>query len=129
MIYEGSSEGGYIKGDVRMTTGLEFLKNVAIDTHFLTRGRIVRMTQAIATNPECIGIGLEEDTAILVTNGGNVEVVGSGLVTVVDGMGMTETNIFDIQNGQPFTVKGLRVHMLGNGDTYELPTYHRVQIT
>ncbi|MGV3541115.1 MAG: cyanophycinase [Rufibacter sp.] len=128
MIYEGESDGGYIKGDVRMTTGLEFLKDVAIDTHFLTRGRIVRMTQAIATNPECIGIGLEEDTAILVTEGGNVEVVGSGLITVVDGSGITETNIFDIDNGEPFTVKGLKVHLLGDKDEYFIPTYSRVQL-
>ncbi|WP_181308304.1 cyanophycinase [Rufibacter sp. XAAS-G3-1] len=128
MIYEGESEGGYIKGDVRVTTGLEFLKNVAIDTHFLTRGRIVRLTQAICTNPECIGIGLEEDTAIFVTQGGNVEVVGSGLVTVVDGMGITETNIYDIGNGQPFTAKGLRMHMLGNGDEYVVPSYKRFQL-
>lgn len=128
MIYEGESQGGYIKGDVRMTTGLEFLKNVAIDTHFLTRGRIVRMTQAICTNPECIGIGLEEDTAILVTDGGKMEVVGSGLVTVVDGMGITESNIYEIENGQPFTAKGLRVHLLGNEDTYLIPAYERLQL-
>jgi cyanophycinase len=128
MIYEGESEGGYIKGDVRITTGMEFLKNVAIDTHFLTRGRIVRMTQAIATNPECIGIGLEEDTAILVTEGGHVEVVGSGLVTVVDGMGITDTNIYAIQTGEPFTVKGLRVHLLGDMDKYFIPSYARLQM-
>ncbi|MBC3539958.1 cyanophycinase [Rufibacter sediminis] len=128
MIYEGESQGGYIKGDVRLTTGLEFLKNVAIDTHFLTRGRIVRMTQAICTNPECIGIGLEEDTAILVTDGGNIEVVGSGLVTVVDGMAMTETNIYAIENGQPFTAKGLKMHLLGDEDRYVIPPYQRVQL-
>ncbi|WP_210463621.1 MULTISPECIES: cyanophycinase [Rufibacter] len=128
MIYEGESQGGYIKGDVRLTTGLELLKNVAIDTHFLTRGRIVRMTQAICTNPECIGIGLEEDTAILVTDGGHVEVVGSGLVTVVDGMGITETNIYEIANGQPFTAKGLKVHLLGDEDKYIIPGYQRVQV-
>ncbi|WP_205503689.1 cyanophycinase [Rufibacter psychrotolerans] len=128
MIYEGESQGGYIKGDVRVTTGLEFLKNVAIDTHFLARGRIVRMTQAICTNPECIGMGLEEDTAILVTQGGHVEVVGSGLVTVIDGMGLTETNIYEIGNGEPFTAKGLRVHLLGDKDEYDVPSYKRFQL-
>ncbi|MFC6997525.1 cyanophycinase [Rufibacter roseus] len=128
MIFEGESEGGYIKGDVRITTGLEFLKDVAIDTHFIARGRIVRMTQAIATNPECIGIGLEEDTAILVTEGGKVEVVGSGLITVVDGRGITETNIFDIQNGEPFTAKGLKVHFLGDTEEYFIPSYTRTQL-
>jgi cyanophycinase-like exopeptidase len=65
------------------------MRDVAIDTHFIARGRIWRMAQAIATNPQCIGIGLEEDTGILFTEGNQLEVVGSGLIVVVDGKGMT----------------------------------------
>ncbi len=86
------------------------------------------MTQAICTNPECIGMGLEEDTAILVTQGGHVEVVGSGLVTVVDGMGITQTNIYDIGNGEPFTAKSLKVHLLRDKDEYDVPSYKRFQL-
>jgi len=123
MIYEGESQGGIIKGDVRVTTGLELLKNVAIDTHFIARGRLVRMAQALATNPGCVGIGLEEDTAVLVTEGREVEVIGSGLVTVVDGMRITSTDIYEIERGEPFSVSGLRVHLLANGKRYSLPTY------
>ena len=123
MIYEGETQGGIIKGDVRVTTGLEFLKNVAIDTHFIARGRIVRMAQALATNPGCVGIGLEEDTAVLVTAGREVEVIGSGLVTVVDGMRITSTDIYELENGEPFSVSGLQVHLLANGKRYSLPTY------
>lgn len=128
MIYEGETKGGYIKGDVRITTGLEFLKNVAIDTHFIQRGRIVRMSQAIATNPGCIGIGLEEDTAILVTEGRNVEVIGSGLVTIVDGMGISSTNIYEISTGQPFSVCDLKVHLLSPEQRYVIPTYEQLHI-
>ncbi|MCC9138398.1 cyanophycinase [Pontibacter silvestris] len=128
MIYEGETVGGYIKGDVRITTGLEFLKDVAIDTHFIQRGRIVRMSQAIATNPGCIGIGLEEDTAILVTEGKNVEVLGSGLVTVVDGMGISRSNIYEISTGEPFTVCDLKVHLLSKGERYTLPTYDQLHL-
>lgn len=126
MIYEGETKGGYIKGDVRITTGLEFLKNIAIDTHFIERGRIVRISQCIATNPGCIGIGLEEDTAIFVTEGKNLEVVGSGLVTIVDGMGITRTNIYEIGTGEPFTVCDLRVHLLSKGERYTVPTYEQL---
>jgi cyanophycinase len=75
MIYTGQSDGGFKKGDVYITTGLEFMRDVAIDTHFIARGRIWRMAQAIATNPQCIGIGLEEDTAILFSEGNHLEVV------------------------------------------------------
>lgn len=128
MIYEGEVQGGMIKGDVKVTTGLEFLKDVAIDTHFITRGRIVRMAQAIATNPGCIGIGLEEDTAILVSDGSTFEVIGSGLITVVDGMDISHTNIYEIKSGEPFTVRGLHVHLLRKGDTYKIPVYEQLHI-
>jgi cyanophycinase len=128
MIYEGETQGGYIKGDVRITTGLEFLKNVAIDTHFIQRGRIIRISQCIATNPGCIGIGLEEDTAICVTKGNEIKVLGTGLVTIVDGLGITETNIHEIKTGQAFSVRDMRVHLLAEGDRYTLPTYDQLHI-
>ena len=122
MIYTGQSDGGFKKGDVYITTGLEFMRDVAIDTHFIARGRIWRMAQAIATNPQCIGIGLEEDTAILFSEGNLLEVVGSGLIVVVDGKGMTQTNITEVDPGVPITIRDLKVHMLGKGDRYVLPT-------
>lgn len=128
MIYEGETKGGYIKGDVRITTGLEFLKNVAIDTHFIERGRIVRVAQAIATNPGCIGIGLEEDTALFVTEGKEAVVLGSGLVTVVDGTGISRTNIYEISTGEPFTVCDLKVHLLSKGERYTFPTYDQLHL-
>ena len=126
MIYEGETNKGMLKGDVRITTGLEFLKNVAIDTHFIQRGRIVRMAQCIATNPGCIGIGLEEDTAILVTEGRNLEVIGSGLVTVVDGMGVTRNTIFEIETGQPFSICDLKMHLMADKETFTLPVFEQL---
>jgi cyanophycinase len=128
MIYEGETQGGMIKGDVRVTTGLEFLRDVAIDTHFIARGRIIRMAQAIATNPGCIGIGLEEDTAIMVTEGRNLEVLGNGLITVVDGMDISHTNIYEIGNGETFTIRDLKVHLLPKGSTYHLPIHNELHI-
>jgi cyanophycinase len=128
MIYEGETAHGILKGDVRITTGLEFLKNVAIDTHFIQRGRIIRMAQCIATNPGCIGIGLEEDTAILVTNGRNIEVLGTGLVTIVDGMKVTRNNIYEIETGQPFSLCDLTVHLMAARETYTLPTFEQLHV-
>ncbi|MCX2740854.1 cyanophycinase [Pontibacter anaerobius] len=128
MIYEVMTHGGFLKGDVRITTGLEFLKNVAVDTHFIERGRIVRMSQCIVTNPGCIGMGLEEDTAAYITEGKEVEVVGSGLMTIVDGMDMTCTDIYKIGTGEPFSVRGLRVHLLSGGEKYTIPTYDQLHL-
>lgn len=119
MIFEGGSKNsGFLKGQLQITTGLEFLKDVAIDTHFIARGRIVRMAQMVAMNPGAIGIGLEEDTAVVVTEGKNMEVIGSGIVTVIDGHPSTFTNIYKIKDGEPVTVCDLKVHFLSRGQRY-----------
>jgi cyanophycinase len=123
MIYSAKTEGGFLKGDVYITTGLEFMHDVAVDTHFIARGRLYRMTQMILTNPQCIGIGLEEDTAILFTEGKQLEVIGSGLITIVSGKGISHTNIHEIEAGVPITVRGLQIDLLGQGDTYTLPIH------
>ncbi|MFC5270451.1 cyanophycinase [Adhaeribacter terreus] len=121
MIYQGgANDSGYLKGEVRMATGLEFLKDVAVDTHFIARGRIVRMAHIIALNPGAIGIGLEEDTAVVVTNGMNMEVIGSGIVTVIDGHPMSYTNLAEIKDGEPITMCDMKVHFLSRGQTYNL---------
>ena len=67
MIYQGSSSEALLKGEVKITTGLAFIKDVIIDSHFVKRGRIGRLMQAVATNPGGIGIGLGEDTGILIS--------------------------------------------------------------
>lgn len=121
MIYQGRNNAGINKDEIHITTGLEFLHNVAIDTHFVARGRIVRMAQIIATNPSCIGLGLEEDTAIVVTKGRELEVIGSGLVVVLDGMSVTDTNIHEVDPGKPFSIRDLRLHLLSSGERYTLP--------
>jgi len=124
MIYAGETQGGILKGQMSATAGLDLLKNATIDTHFIDRGRIIRMAQAVAQNPGSIGIGLEEDTAILVTEGKNLEVIGSGLVTILDGMDISSTNIYEIDSNEPFTIFDLKMHLLGNGKTYTIPTYN-----
>ena len=126
MIYEGEQNMGMLKGDVRATTGLEFLKNVAIDTHFITRGRMIRMAHRLATNPGCLGIGLEEDTGIIVKNGRDAEVIGSGLIVIMDVRGCTSTNIYEITNGEPVTLRNIKVDLLGKGDTFFIPDFNQL---
>ena len=64
---------------------MNLLKDVCIDTHFVHRGRFVRMAQVIATNPTCIGLGIEEDTAVVIRNGNEAEIIGSGAVIIIEG--------------------------------------------
>jgi len=122
MIYEGTNNAGFRKGEIAITTGLQFLRDVAIDTHFIARGRIVRMAQILATNLSCVGLGLEEDTAIVVHDGREVEVIGSGLVTVLETREDTTTNIYDVAPDTPFLIRDLRLHFLSAGERYLLPT-------
>jgi cyanophycinase len=121
MIYAGSDEVQEYGGQIKITTGLEFLKDVCIDTHFVHRGRFVRMAQVIMTNPSCIGLGIEEDTAIIVRNGIEGEVIGSGIIIVIDGLHIEHTNIVDFAEDKPVSVHNLKVHLLVRGEKYRIP--------
>ena len=122
MIYQGSSHEALLKGEVKITTGLAFMKDVIIDSHFVQRGRFGRLAQAVASNPACIGIGLGEDTAVVVTAGHHLEAIGSGLIVVVDGHEMRHTNITEIPDGTPVSIERLLVHIMAQGDVYDLNT-------
>jgi cyanophycinase len=121
MIYAGDKEVEQIGGEIKITTGLEFLKDVCIDTHFVHRGRFVRMAQVVATNPTCIGVGIEEDTALIVRNGLESEVIGSGIVIVIEGFEIERSNMEEFGNKEPISVRDLRVHLLKRGDNYQIP--------
>jgi cyanophycinase len=121
MIYAGSKDVQQIGGEIKVTTGLEFLKDVCIDTHFVDRSRFVRMAQVVETNPGCIGIGIEEDSAIVVQNGVEAEVIGSGLITIIEGFYIREANINEFTNNKLMSVRDLKVHLLGKGQKYTIP--------
>jgi cyanophycinase len=120
MIYQGSSQEALLKGEVKITGGLGFINNVIIDTHFVQRGRIGRLLYACASNPINLGIGLGEDTGLLITNGNNMEAIGSGLVMLVDGTHMRDTSISDVEMGAPVSIENLIVHVMALGDHYDL---------
>ncbi len=120
MIYEGNAARAHLKGEVKITTGLGFLNHVIIDSHFEKRGRFGRLAQAVAANPGCIGIGLGEDTGMLITAGNKMEAIGSGLVVIVDGHEILHSNIADIPDGNPISLENLKVHFCEKGNGYLL---------
>jgi len=118
MIYEGNSTRAHLKGEVKITTGLSFMRNVIFDSHFEKRGRFGRLAQAVAANPSCVGIGLGEDTGMLITDGNKMEAIGSGLVIIIDGRHINHCNIADIPDGNPVSIENLLVHFCEKGNGY-----------
>jgi cyanophycinase len=127
MIYQGSSKDALLKGEVKITGGLGFIDGVIVDTHFVQRGRIGRLLYATASNPGILGIGLGEDTGLYISGGNNMEAIGSGMVILVDGRDMADTNLTDVEMGQPVSIKNMIVHVMCDGDTYNL-TEHKLTI-
>ena len=120
MIYEGNATQAHLKGEVKITTGLGFIDDVIVDSHFEKRGRFGRLAQAVATNPQCIGIGLGEDTGMLILEGDKMEAIGSGLVIIIDGHEIGHSNIADIPDGNPISIENLKVHFCEKGNGYWL---------
>ena len=120
MIYEGSSHEALKKGEVKFSRGFGLLDNVIIDTHFVKRGRIGRLFQAVASNPCALGIGLGEDTGLLITHGDVQEAIGSGLIILVDGTTIRHTNMASIYEGDLISIENLCVHVLVPGDKFVL---------
>jgi cyanophycinase len=120
MIYEGDASRAHLKGEVKITTGLGFMDDVIFDSHFEKRGRFGRLSQAVASNPSAIGIGLGEDTGMLITEGNAMEAIGSGLVIIIDGHDILHSNIADIPEGNPMSIENIRVHLCAKGNGYLL---------
>lgn len=119
MIYQGSSSEALLKGEIKTTQGLGFIENVIVDTHFVQRGRIGRLFQAVVNNPRTLGIGLGEDTGLFIQNG-IMTAIGSGLVILVDGRFIKDTNLTNVDLGQPISIDNLIVHVLSQNDFYDL---------
>lgn len=120
MIYQGSATEALLKGEVKITSGLGLINNVIIDTHFVHRGRIGRLFQAVVSNPMVLGVGLGEDTGLLITDGLKMEAIGSGLVILVDGRFIIDTNLTEIELGEPISIEHLVVHVMAKGSLYDL---------
>ena len=124
MIYQGSSHEALLKGEVKITSGLGLINDVIIDTHFVQRGRIGRLFQAVVGNPKVLGIGLGEDTGLLITNNNtHMEAIGSGLVILVDGREVKDTNLTAVEMGQPISINHIVTHVMSQYDTFDLETF------
>ncbi|MFL5764667.1 MAG: cyanophycinase [Bacteroidia bacterium] len=120
MVVAGSSQDALVKGELKLTNGLDLINNVFIDTHFTERGRFGRLIQAVAYNPGILGLGLSTDTGAVIYKGEEMEIVGYGLAIVVDGTEIDYSNITEVSDGDPLTVQGLKMHVLGPGRAFSI---------
>jgi len=118
MIAGGSSTESFVKGAVRMYKGLGLMPNIMFDTHFIQRGRFGRIAEAIAIHPSLIGIGLAEDTGMVIKRGNEMTVIGSGMVIIFDGSSLEHNNQKILKESTPMTMVNLKVHVLSKGDKF-----------
>jgi cyanophycinase len=120
MIVGGEGEKAPHQGSISMAPGMGLVREVVIDQHFAQRGRLGRLVTAVAQQPAMLGMGIDEDTAVLVNRRGVVRVVGSGTVTLVDGSTCEHTNVSETDPSQPLAITGIKVHILSRGYGFDL---------
>ncbi|HWR60673.1 MAG TPA: cyanophycinase [Clostridia bacterium] len=120
MVVEGKDEEAPRKCTLKMAPGMDLLAGVIIDQHFNQRGRIGRLLAAVAQNPNVIGIGIDEDTAMIVNENLEFMVEGSGVVTVVDGRDIGFTNISEQYQDDPLAITNVKIHVFPKGFGFNL---------
>jgi len=119
MIFDGQEKGLY-KGRVGCGPGFGFIGSITIDTHFVVRYRIPRLAQFLASGRSSRGIGLAENTAIIINPDGIAEVAGSGTITLLNSSRMTYNNFSVIEDDKPVSVHGLKLGFLSEGMRFNL---------
>jgi len=118
MLVKGPSAETYRLGELHMAPGLGLMRDVIIDQHFAERGRYGRLIGAVAHNPRLLGVGIDEDTALLVKGRGG-EVLGAGAVYIVDGEEATHSNVAEARSECALSIHDVRMHVLSSGDRFD----------
>lgn len=121
MMVAGESDKTFrIGGGLNMAPGLGFAKRLLIDQHFAERGRIGRLLAAVAHNPRYLGIGIDEDTAIVMDESKCFKVIGSGAVYVIDAHESCGSNISEAPLDTTLSIHNVKLHLLSRDDAFDL---------
>lgn len=118
MVTGGRNSNILKKNDLKMGKGLGLIKHAIIDSHFIRRGRFGRLAEAVALYPDKLGIGLGEDTGVIIKEGNSCEIIGSGMVILFDGSNLTYNEARKLKNYIPISLANLTVHVLSPKDKY-----------
>jgi cyanophycinase len=119
MIVYGKEGSTPRAGMVSISPGLGLVNTVIIDQHFRQRDRLGRLLTALAYNPFAIGVGLDEDTAVMVRDA-YIDVIGQNAVTIVDPSGLSHSALGTVREGEPVSLIGLRLHVLVDGGFFDI---------
>ena len=122
MLVEGHGWRSLLGGRIEVKPGLGLLPGVLLDQHFAERGRYPRLMHAVLAQPELLGIGLSEETALVIRPGRPTEVFGDEAVVIIDAAYTTHNNLAGIADGQVISGHGLRLHVLVAGQHLDLAT-------
>jgi cyanophycinase len=120
MIVEGDDNGPARKCTLKMAPGAGLIEEVIIDQHFHQRGRIGRLLCGVAENPNILGIGIDEDTAIRVFENGRFEVIGTNSVTVIDGRTIKSSNVSELKPDEILAISNVTLHVLTEGYGFDM---------
>ncbi len=120
MIFQNNRFRSFRKGGIEMTKGLGLINDAIFDTHFVQRSRISRLVHAVATNPALLGLGIDENTGLIIEDETTAKVIGTGTVLVVDGRSIEINHIGYAENGAPFALTNVRYSVLTPDVVYDL---------
>jgi cyanophycinase len=121
MIVAGGGTGELRLGVVQMSRGLGWVgEDTIIDTHFGARGRFPRLTSAVAEHPEALGIGVDENTCLLVDADKHCTIEGTGVAYFVDGSHVQLNSAHKTRPGHALSIGSLAVTALSAGGKYDL---------
>ncbi|MFL5580156.1 MAG: cyanophycinase [Gemmatimonadaceae bacterium] len=119
LVSGGQGGSSAIASDLRMAPGFGLFPGVIIDQHFAERGRITRLVAAVTQNPRILGIGIDENTAV-VRDRHRLRVLGAGAVYVLDAQDLSYTNLTEEAGNRTISAYHLRLHLLSMGDEFDL---------
>ncbi len=123
MLVGGTSRTSPRLGDsVQMAPGLGFIRDMIIDQHFAERGRMGRLMGAVSQNPKTLGLGIDENTAVVIDMAESFYVVGAGAVYAIDGRYISYSNVNESDAEKTLAVYDLKLHVLTEGDAFDLTT-------
>lgn len=120
MIFQNNNFRPFRKGGIEMTKGLGLIHDIIFDTHFVERSRISRLVHAVSTNPAMLGLGIGENTGLLIEDETKARVIGTDTVIVIDGSAIEINHVGYVENGHPFALTNVIYSVLTPGVVYDL---------